>query len=106
MKHCNLSETDRKKLNSYIGFALRKRGAIIGVDGISAAKNIKTVIVDGNLRENSRNKLQKALSDGNVEIEIYELTDLGAFVGNPNVKAIGITDKELGKVIIATLTKY
>ena len=106
MKHCNLSETDRKKLNSYIGFALRKRDAKNDEDGISTPKNIKTVIIDSNLRENSRNKLQKALSDGNAEIEIYELTDLGAFVGNPNVKAIGITDKELGKVIIATLTKY
>ncbi len=101
MKRCELLPTDRTKLKSYIGFALRKRAVAFGVDNILSS-NVKAVLIDGGLKENSRKKLANKLSDA----RIYELNDIGELVNNPAVKAVGITDKELTKAIEDMLTKY
>ncbi|MBQ4557924.1 MAG: hypothetical protein IJA61_00920 [Clostridia bacterium] len=82
------------KLATYLGFAIKSRQLIYGVDNIlEKARKVEIIICDEKLSENSLKKVM------NLEKPIYTYPDLDVLLNTTNCKAIAITSKELAKAI-------
>lgn len=101
MKRSELTQAERNKLKGYLGFALRKRAYVFGVDDVLNEDKVGVVVSDKELSENSKSKLRNKLRD----TEAFELDNVGELVGNSRVKVVGVTDRSLSEAIINTLTK-
>ena len=82
------------KLSTYIGFAKKSKQIIIGTDNILVSNKVQIVIVSSALSQNATKKITN-------KFKVYSLDDEMFFkvVGLQGVKAIAITDENLGKAI-------
>jgi ABC-type lipoprotein release transport system permease subunit len=88
------------KINSYLGFAIKSRHIIFGVDAIIASRGDHLVLASSKLSLSSINNLKKNKS--NVIVlgeEIYNSLGLNAL-------AVAIMDKNLSDAIKKEITTY
>lgn len=89
------------KVRSYIGFAVRSRGAIFGIDNIKKAKIPPyLVLYDSTVSENTLKKITQYSEGKSIMFKIEEFL-LSELLKRDKVKVMGITNESLAKAIIA-----
>lgn len=86
------------KINGYLGFALKSKNVLLGVDQITENKKTSFVILYSSLSENSIAKLKKFATYNNIYLKQVEEDVLPS-----GCKAIAITEKNLAQAIIEKL---
>ncbi len=107
----------KSKAETYVGFAIKKRAVIFGVDGIvrtlkGANNKISLILITESLSENSRDAISNALSarfsqmfgsetQGTFECQTIDTATIQdmEILRQRNCKAIAICDCELAKAI-------
>ena len=82
---------------SYIGYAIKSRKILYGVDNIIGSKACFVVLYDENLGKSSLDKLTVNLKKRN--IKGYRIT-VEDYYPQRNCKALGITEKNLASAIV------
>lgn len=89
------------KVKSYIGFAIRSREIVLGVNAIEIThKNFKLFLM---CRTAQKNTVKQAISlskKRNVKIIVTTKENLADFVHKENCKLAGVLNQELAKAII------
>ena len=89
------------KMETYLGFCIRARKAIFGVDDIEAQKRgVKVIVCDGALAENSLKTIHKAKERFHCPVFLTEENYLGELLHRPAVKAVAVKDEHLAAAII------
>ena len=89
------------KVESYIGFAIRKGSVVFGVDNIVVyKKKMYLVLATKSLSANSVEKLKKYANERN--IPFAEIDDFESLI-KKNCKALAICDKSLSDAIVENL---
>lgn len=90
----------KKKIDTYIRFAIKSRSLIYGIDNIKKGiKQIKVIIADKTLSENSLDKARLLCSRNNIPLIISE-EELNNLLNTDNCKIIGITNINMAEAII------
>ncbi len=85
------------KIESYIGFAVRKGSAVFGVDNIVVyRKKMYLILATKSLSENSVSRLKKCAIEKNIFFETIEDYES---LSKKNCKALAICDKSLADAI-------
>ncbi len=88
------------KLATYLGFAIKSRNIVYGVDNIeSNAARICMVLIDDTLATNSLNKLKNIALKSNIKLYRVVDTTLDMLLNSNNCKAIGLTSVGLANAI-------
>ena len=90
------------KIETYIGFCVRSRKIIFGVEMIERQKKgIYLLIADGGIGKNSLKPMVMAQAKFSCPFLMTDEGVLGATVHRPAVKAVAITDQNLAKAILS-----
>lgn len=101
MPNSPLTREKQNKVASYVGFALRSGGVVLGVDNIRTAKGIELILTDPALSSNSLKRVEAyAQREGITAVCVGNLSEICKKVA---VKALGIKNKELAKAILNTI---
>ncbi|MEG1706610.1 MAG: ribosomal L7Ae/L30e/S12e/Gadd45 family protein [Clostridia bacterium] len=85
------------KINSYIGFSVKKKSVVYGIDMIEKRmNNIYLIVYSENLSDNSLKKLKKLCADNNIPLLLVEYLEE---LLKKNCKVLAITDKNLSVAI-------
>ena len=86
------------KIKSYIGFAIKSRTIIYGVDSIKE-KKVKVIFFSESLSDSSKNNCEKIANKNNCKY--YQLTDeqMLELTQNNKIKAFAITNSDLAAAI-------
>lgn len=88
------------KIKSYVGFAMRSRQFILGTDAIEKyIGKCEIILTSNSLSNSSAESINKLANKKSVPIYCLDQQDLADVVGNANIKAIAITDKNLSDAI-------
>ncbi len=91
---------ERSKLQSYLGFCIRARKIVFGVDNIEKErKGVFLLMSDEALGESSFKTVLGAKEKFNCPLLIAEREVLGEALHRPAVKAVAIKDKHLAQAI-------
>ncbi|MBQ9728963.1 MAG: hypothetical protein IJV85_05135 [Clostridia bacterium] len=94
----------KSKIETYLGFSIRARKIIFGVDNIeSERKGVFLIVVDEKLSLNSLKNVEKAKDKFSCAVLIAKENVLGEMVCRPAVKAVAIKDKNLAEAILVAL---
>lgn len=97
---------EQSKLNSYLGFCIRARKILFGVDNIeNKKKGVFLLIVDDDMGENSYKIMRKAKEKFACPMLVCEKGELANRVHRPTVKAVAILDKNLAVAILSAVEK-
>ncbi len=88
------------KISTYLGFCIRARKIVFGVDRIQTQKRTYLLIADGDLKENSLKIIKKAQETLQCKLIITESGLLGELTRRPAVKAVAITEEQLALAIV------
>lgn len=90
-----------KRIKSYVGFAIKARKALFGLDNITISKKrLFIILLDKSLSPNSAKKLKRYAEDKNVPFVEYCIDNI---LPDRNCKAIGIIDQNLATAIFNEL---
>lgn len=92
------------KIKTYIGFAIKSRSIILGVDDIAKSKKTHIILYSVTLGDSSKDKLIKFANNNKVEHYEFETQVFDELFENKNIKAIAITDKNLALAIKKNVT--
>ena len=87
------------KISSYLGFCIRARKIVFGVDRIETQNRGYLLIADGDLKENSLKIMIKASERMSCRLLITDGGLLGELLHRGGVKAVVITEKQLAHAI-------
>ena len=91
------------KIKTYVGFAVKSRKIIFGIDNLIKSKQVKLVLSSSGLTEIGKNKIKNFCERKNIlnfEIENRFFEEL---IQKTGVKVVAITDKNLSDAIIKQL---
>lgn len=91
------------KIKTYVGFAVKSRKIIFGIDNLIKSKQVKLVLSSSGLTETGKNKIKNFCERKNIlnfEIENRFFEEL---IQKTGVKIVAITDKNLSDAIIKQL---
>lgn len=89
------------KVKSYIGFAIKARKIIYGLDNIlTSKKRPYLLLIDSGYSPNSQKKLMRYAQANEVPVIDY---CLGKVIPDRNCKALGIMEKNLAAAILKEL---
>lgn len=92
------------KIETYIGFCIRARKLLFGVDNIEKQrKGVCLIIADETLGENSRKVLKKAKEKFDCPMLTASDGTLATHTYREKVKAVAVTDKHLASAILSAL---
>jgi len=92
------------KIETYVGFCIRSRKIIFGVEMIERQKKgVYLLIADGAIGKNSLKSMINAQSKFACPFLITDEGVLSAAVHRPAVKAVAITDQNLAKAILSVV---
>lgn len=91
------------KIKTYIGFAIRSRQIIYGVDDIIKRDFKGLVMMSNALAESSANKLKNHVTYAGGQVLSFEAEEFAELFGE-NVKAAAITDNNLAVAIKKNMT--
>lgn len=92
------------KARTYLGFAIKSRSVIYGVDDITKCKKVELILVSDSLQESSFNKITKFSMQNNIDLLKIGLENFENLLDNKSVKAVAILDKNLAAQIKKNLT--
>ena len=87
----------QNKIKTYIGFAIKSRGFVSGLNEVLKRRSLPIILVDTELAENSRKKLSQKSRDVFGVQNLAELTN--------GSKVFAITNNELASACKEILTK-
>lgn len=91
------------KIVSLVGFAIRARKAVFGVDGIAASgRRVYVILYDGALSAGSLARLQTAAARTHATL-VRSVIGIADITHKTNCKAVGITDKQMAAAVVANL---
>ena len=91
---------ERSKLQSYLGFCIRARKLVFGVDNIEKErKGVYLLLCDETLGESSFKTMRNAQEKLSCPLLIAEKDVLGATLYRSAVKAVAIKDKHLAQAV-------
>ena len=94
------------KIETYLGFCIRARKIIFGVEMIERQKKgIYLLMADGAIGKNSLKPTVQAQEKFGCPLIMTEENLLGEILHRPAVKAIAITDESLASAIVAEAKK-
>lgn len=101
MKRLRRKILQREKIKSYLGFAIKGRKILFGLDNIEGyRKEIYLIIIGNNLTEKNENKMMRLASRLNCAlIKLDE--NFGDLIDRPTCKLCALTDLNLSKGIVA-----
>ncbi len=89
------------KIKSYIGFAIKARKILYGLDNITMSKKKPyLLLVDASFSPNSQKKLASYAQNNEIPIINYSLE---AVIPDRNCKAVGIMEKNLASAVLKEL---
>lgn len=91
------------KIKTYIGFAIRSRQIIYGIDDIIKRDFKGLVMMSNALAESSANKLKNHVTYAGGQVLSFEAEEFAELFGE-NVKAAAITDNNLAVAIKKNMT--
>ncbi len=92
---------ERSKIETYLGFCVRARKIVFGIDEIEKQKRgVFLIICDGTLGQNSLKVAQKAKETLNCPLIITKNGRLGELLHRPTVKSVAIKDNHLASAIL------
>ena len=91
------------KIKTYIGFAIRSRQIIYGVDDIIKRDFKGLVLMSNALAESSANKLKSYVTYAGGQVLSFEAEEFAELFGE-NIKAAAITDNNLAVAIKKNMT--
>ncbi len=91
------------KIKTYIGFAIRSRQIIYGVDDIIKRDFKGLVMMSNALAESSANKLKSHVTYAGGQVLSFEPEEFAELFGE-NIKAAAITDNNLAVAIKKNMT--
>ncbi|MCL2234449.1 MAG: hypothetical protein FWC02_02075 [Firmicutes bacterium] len=90
---------ENAKAKTYIGFAVKSGKTVYGLDNIeSYRKRIHLLVICSTAGKGLKRNLNMYAE--NKEIALIETKNLSEIVHKENVKAVGVTDKNLAKAIM------
>ena len=93
---------EKSKIETYLGFCIRSRKIIFGVEMIERQKKgVCLLIVDGGIGKNSLKVAVQAKERFACPLLMTEEALLGELLHRPAVKVVAITDNNLAKAILA-----
>jgi ribosomal protein L7Ae-like RNA K-turn-binding protein len=99
----------RKKVHSYLGFAVKAGKVIMGYNQCEMAiyrNKLKLIIVTNDVAENTKKKFEKIAKECKVPIYIYSNSDeISLFCGSEMKNVFGITDKQFALIIEKEIQK-
>ncbi len=93
------------KIRSFVGFSVKARKILFGVDNITTAigkKKPYVVLVSTDISANSYEKLKRYVEK--YDVEMFN-ADIEQILSGKNCKAIGLTDENLAKAVKIELKK-
>ena len=91
---------ERSKLQSYLGFCIRARKLVFGVDNIEKErKGVYLLLCDETLGESSFKTMRNAQEKLSCPLLIAEKDVLGATLYRSALKAVAIKDKHLAQAV-------
>lgn len=95
-----MTDSDLKKLTSYIGFAVKGGFALFGEDIICERLRLaKVVLIDGEAGEKYIERVKKRAGS----VPTYVVGGLKDMLKRQNVKALAVTNESLAKAILDIL---
>ena len=91
-----------KKIKTYVGFSIKSKTIIYGVDSIKESIPY-VVIYSENLAESSKGKLLENLKEKNCPFYEISKEDMLEIFQNENIKVFAIKNKELARAIIENI---
>lgn len=92
------------KIKTYIGFAIRSRQIIYGVDDIIKRDFKGLVLMSDALAESSANKLKNHINYAGGQVLSFEAEEFAELLGDLNIKAAAILDTNLAVAIKKNMT--
>lgn len=83
-----------KKIETFIGFAIKSRKIAFGEDNIKVSKKVALIIVDADYTDKYKERIKK-LEKG----EVVEIPNLSSLAHRENVHSIAILDENLANGI-------
>ncbi|MBQ8405736.1 MAG: hypothetical protein IJX09_03695 [Clostridia bacterium] len=97
---------ETNKIQTYLGFCIRARKIIFGVEMIERQKKgVKLLMADGAIGKNSLKPTVQAHEKFGCPLIMTDGGMLGELLHRPAVKAIAITDESLAAAIVAEAKK-
>ena len=103
MRYINISprSLQSRKIDSYIGFAVRSGSVIWGLDELLAAKKrVYLIMRDADMGGSSARKADRKAQSENIPLLICKGGEIAHAVHKENVKLIALTSKELADAIL------
>ena len=93
---------EKSKLETYLGFCIRARKIVFGVEMIERTKKgIRLLIVDGGAGKNSLKPALQAKERFACPLAMTAENALGELLHRPAVKAVAVTDENLASAILS-----
>ena len=90
---------DVKKIESYLGFALRAGKVTLGLNSIETLKKgVYCMLLDGDAQKNSQKQARKLREKLSCPLMIVK--DLGALVKREGIKVVAVRDSSLAGAIL------
>lgn len=102
-----LTEMEMKKLDTYFGFLKREKGFFVGrrLESEMEKDEVRVLILLPLCSEKSKADLMQLLKPDCFVLEYKGNIRIHEFLNQKEIKAVGIRDKNLGKVIVELLEK-
>ena len=92
---------EKNKIETYLGFCIRARKIVFGIDEIEKQrKGVYLILCDGALGQNSLKVAQNTKELLNCPLLITKNGQLGELLHRPTVKSVAIKDNHLASAII------
>ena len=92
---------EKSKIETYLGFCVRARKIVFGVDDIvNQKKSVFLVIADESLGESSKKDIKKSVERLHCPLLIANQDVLGLLLHRVGVKAVAIKDNNLAEAIL------
>lgn len=91
-----------EKVKSYLGFAIKSRAAVFGLDSIGK-KKVLLVLADTSLQPSSMSKLESLSNKNGFRVYKVSLDAVKQVLPSENIKVIGISNKDLANAIEESL---
>ncbi len=87
------------KVKAYIGFAIKSRAIVYGVDNLKN-KKVQLIICSASLSAGSKERCEKIAKEKAVKLLCITDEEMLEIIGKSGVKVLGITDKALAQALI------
>ncbi len=94
---------EKSKIETYLGFCIRARKIVFGVDEVAKLKKSFLLLVDEGLGESSLKEIKKAWERLHCPMYAVEKDALGMLLHKQGVKAVAIKDKNLAVAILSVV---